>query len=144
MDGFSASWPPFSQRIKCPRNRVNSTYRKGKFRKPAARCFRQYTAQLYGRPVCYHLADQGARVGGVYLRQVTRLTDNGHATPILTSRRDLPAIQVAYRMFERWRQENFFKYLREEYAIDALVDYAVVADDPGREVPNPKRKQLDV
>jgi hypothetical protein len=22
---------------------------------------------------------------------------------------------VAYRMFERWRQENFFKYMREEF-----------------------------
>ena len=58
--------------------------------------------------------------GKLRLRQVTRLMDNGHQTPILTSRRDLPAAQVAYRMFDRWRQENFFKYLREEYALDAL------------------------
>jgi len=26
-------------------------------------------------------------------------------------------------MFERWRQENFFKYMRQEFLIDALVDY---------------------
>jgi hypothetical protein len=26
-------------------------------------------------------------------------------------------------MFDRWRQEIFFKYLREEYALDALVKY---------------------
>ena len=39
--------------------------------------------------------------------------ENGHQTPILTSRRDLGAAHVAYRMFDRWRQENFFKYLRE-------------------------------
>src|SRR5258706_880068 len=62
--------------------------------------------------------------------------ENGHQTPILTSRRDLPAAQVAYRMFERWRQENFFKYLREEYALDALAEYAVVPGNPTREVPN--------
>jgi hypothetical protein len=77
------------------------------------------------------------------LRQVTRLSDNGHQTPIITSRRDLPAIEVAYRMFERWRQENFFKYLREEYAIDALVDYEVEPADAQRTVPNPKRKELN-
>ena len=59
--------------------------------------------------------------GKLRLRQVTRRMDNGHQTLILTSRRDLPAAQVAYRMFDRWRQENFFKYLREEYALDALV-----------------------
>ena len=33
------------------------------------------------------------------------------------------AIEVAYRMFERWCQEKFFRYLRHEYALDALVDY---------------------
>ena len=69
--------------------------------------------------------------------------DNGHQTPILTSRRDLPAAQVAYRMFDRWRQENFFKYLREEYALDALVEYATVPDDPTREVPNPAWAAVD-
>jgi len=119
------------------------TYRKGRFRKPAARCFRRHTARLDGRVACYRLADQGVRVGGVCLRQVTRLSDDGHATPILTSRRDLPAIEVAYRMFERWRQENFFKYLREEYALDALADYSVEAADPAREVPNPHWHALD-
>jgi hypothetical protein len=46
-------------------------------------------------------------------------------------------------MFERWRQENFFKYLREEYLIDALVDYQVEPDDPNRSVPNPARKALE-
>ncbi|EQD67151.1 hypothetical protein B1A_07825, partial [mine drainage metagenome] len=50
---------------------------------------------------------------------------------------------VAYRMFERWRQENFFKYLREEYFIDGLVDYAVEPDDPERSVPHPARKAVD-
>ena len=46
-------------------------------------------------------------------------------------------------MFDRWRQENFFKYLREEYALDALVEYAAVPDDPTREVPNPAWAAVD-
>ena len=46
-------------------------------------------------------------------------------------------------MFERRRQENFFNYLREEYALDALVEYATEPDDPAHEVPNPKRNVLD-
>jgi hypothetical protein len=81
--------------------------------------------------------------GKLRLRQVTRLMENGHQTPILTSRRDLPAAQVAYRMFDRWRQENFFKYLREEYALDALAEYAAVPDDPTREVPHPGWAAVD-
>ena len=81
--------------------------------------------------------------GRLRLRQVTRLMDNGHQTPILTSRRDLSAAQVAYHMFDRWRQENFLKYLCQEYALDALVEYATVPDDPTREVPNPVWAAVD-
>ena len=93
----------------------------------------------------YVLADQEVRLlkGRLRLRQVTRLAEDGHQTPILTSRRDLPAAQVAYWMFGRWRQENFFKYLREEYALDALVEYAAVPDDANREVPNPAWAAVD-
>lgn len=120
------------------------TYRKGRSRRVARGRFARHAAVLDGSQVAYTLADQGVRLlgGQLRLRQVTRLTEDGHQTPILTSRRDLPAVEVAFRMFERWRQENFFKYLREEYALDALVDYAVVPDNPARAVPNPKRRAL--
>ncbi len=117
------------------------TYRKGRFRRVPRRRFRERKAVFEGRDVAYTLADQGVRLlgGKLRLRQVTRRSPDGHQTPIVTSRRDLSDIEVAFRMFERWRQENFFKYLREEYALDALVDYAVVPADPARDVPNPAR-----
>ena len=121
------------------------TYRKGRYpRIPRAR-FQPRRAHYGGRAVSYVLADQEVRLlqGKLRLRQVTRLMENGHQTPILTSRRDLPAAQVASRMFDRWRQENFFKYLREEYALDALVEYAAAPDDPTRQVPNPAWAALD-
>jgi len=121
------------------------TYRKGRYPHIPGKRFQQRRTRCSGRTLTYVLADQEVRLlqGQLRLRQVTRRTDNGHQTPILTSRRDLPAAQVAYRMFDRWRQENFFKYLREEYALDALVEYAAVPDDPAREVPNPVRAALD-
>jgi hypothetical protein len=46
-------------------------------------------------------------------------------------------------MFERWRQENFFKYMREEFLLDALVDYRIEPEDPTRSIPNPERRALD-
>ncbi len=121
------------------------TYRKGRFRRLPRRCFRKHTAVLGGQRVTYELADHDIRLldGKLRLRQVTRLSDHGHQTPIVTSRRDLRAVEVAYRMFERWRQENFFKYLREEFALDALIDYGVEPDDATREVPNPKWAEVD-
>ncbi len=120
------------------------TYRKGRATHLPASRFQEHSGSFDGRQVCYQLADQGVALlkGRLRLRQVTRLED-GHQTPILTSRRDLPAIEVAYRMFERWRQENFFKYMREEFLLDALIDYQVEPDDPDRSVPNPAWAEVD-
>jgi transposase len=121
------------------------TYRKGHCRDVPRRCFREHVATIDGHEARYLLADQGVHLlgGSLRLRQVTRLSDDTHQTHIVTSRRDLAAAEVAYRMFERWRQENFFKYMRDEFALDALVDYGVEDDDPEREVPNPRWAALD-
>ncbi len=121
------------------------TYRKGKPRRIAAQRFVVRRAQIDGGTLEYRLHDQTVRFlkGKLRLRQVSRLSDNGHQTQVITSRWDLADIEVAYRMFERWRQENFFKYLREEFLLDALADYQVEPDDPTRTVPNPERRALD-
>jgi transposase-like protein len=73
------------------------------------------------------------------LRLIVRRSPGGHQTPILTNRTDLTAAQVAYRMAARWRQENYFKYAREHFALDALDSYADQPDDPTRMVPNPAK-----
>jgi len=127
------------------------TYRKAPYRPLPRRKFEKIKDTINGQQIEYRLADQriylqyGPKTQRkrLYLRQVTRLCDNGHQTPILTSRRDLSTLEVAYRMFERWRQENFFKYLREEFALDALVDYGTEPADADRHVPNPEREKID-
>ena len=75
----------------------------------------------------------------IALRLVVRRAESGHQTPILTSRADLPGAQVAHRMAARWRQENYFKYARTHFALDALDSYADTADEPARPVPNPAK-----
>jgi transposase-like protein len=73
------------------------------------------------------------------LRLIVRRSPGGHQTPILTNRTDLSPAQIAYRMAARWRQENYFKYAREHFALDALDSYADQPDDPTRLVPNPAK-----
>ena len=121
------------------------TYRKGRCRHINERRFIRRHAELDGCRVDYLLHDQPVRFlkGKLRLRQVTRLCDTGHQTQVITSRCDLRDIEVAYRMFERWRQENFFKYMREEFLLDALVDYRIEPEDPTRSIPNPERRALD-
>jgi hypothetical protein len=77
--------------------------------------------------------------GTLTLRLIVRRSPDGHQTPILTNRTDLSAAQIAYRMGTRWRQENYFKYAREHFALDALDSYADQSDDPDRLVPNPAK-----
>jgi hypothetical protein len=73
------------------------------------------------------------------LRLIVRRSPDGHQTPILTNRADLTAAELAYRMSNRWRQENYFKYAREHFALDALDSYADHPDDHDRLVPNPAK-----
>ena len=121
------------------------TYRKGRSRRINERRFIRRHAVFDGRLADYLLHDQPVRFlkGKLRLRQVTRLCDDGHQTQVITSRFDLRDIEVAYRMFERWRQENFFKYMREEFLLDALIDYQIEPEDPTRTIPNPERRALD-
>src|SRR6266581_2027492 len=101
----------------------------------------------------YDLADSTVELGisdgprkgqTVTLRQVTRLvpargggTRQIHA---LTSRTDLPAGEVCWRLTSRWREENYFRYARTHFALDALDSHAATPDDPDRKVPNPAKK----
>ena len=121
------------------------TYRKGRCRRINEQRFVRRRANLDGRFVEYLLHDQPVRFlkGRLRLRQVTRLCESGHQTNVITSLWDLRDIEIAYRMFERWRQENFFKYMREEFLLDALVDYQIEPEDPTRTIPNPERRTLD-
>ncbi len=121
------------------------TYRKHKGHLINEQRFVRRRAKLDGHWVAYDLHDQPVRFlnGKLRLRQITRLCESGLQTQIMTSRWDLRDIEVAYRMFERWRQENFFKYMREEFLLDALVDYRIEAEDPTRTIPNPERRKLD-
>jgi len=122
------------------------TYRKGKIPPAPAEAFSEHEGCFDGLTVRYQLAERTLSLlsGKLELREVIRLCPDGqHQTSVVTSRQDLPAVEVAYRMFERWRQENFFKYMRKHYALDALFGYGTEPGDDERLVPNPARKAVD-
>ena len=136
------------------------TYRKGKSRALPRSRFEEHELKVDGRCLRYPLCDQPRvrvgrlrtkrkkRVGNegpefLWLRQVTILREDGRQTQILTNRADLEAAEVAYRIFNRWRQENFFKYMAEEFALDGLVEYGAEAVSEEIDRPNPQWSRLD-
>lgn len=137
------------------------TYRKGKVKKlPAGRfavkrekiegVWRKYTLCDRRRVRVGALPAQGkgkgkkskARPRYLWMREVRVLRDDGRQTSILTNRQDLSAVMVAWRIFRRWRQENYFKYADEEFALDALIEYGAEDLPEGTDRRNPQWLKL--
>ena len=74
---------------------------------------------------------------GPEVRQIRRLLDNGRQMPLVTTHFHIPMEQVAGALFSRWSQENFFKYMREEFNLDALAVHGLEMQDPEARVVNP-------
>jgi len=124
-----------------------ATYRKGIKPVEATNSFAEHHhLDESGRRHDYLLADRAVRIPYdakrhyFACRQITRLKD-GHQTQVLTTRSDPDPAPLAHAMFSRWRQENFFRYMREHFALDGLDSYAKVVDDLERTVPNPEKKK---
>ena len=84
------------------------------------------------------------KTGEVFnIRQISRRvpTTGGGSRQIhiLTTDKDLPAGEVVYRLGNRWRQENQFRYARMHFDLDSHDSYASTDDDEGRMVPNPAK-----
>ena len=90
------------------------------------------------------LAERGSCLtNGLWVREIRKLTDSGHQTAILATDYQSNLVPVAAAMFARWSQENFFKYAREHFSLDRLIDYRTQEiSDPIRVV-NPAWRKLD-
>jgi len=129
------------------------TYRKAPCTPEPRSAFTRHTfVDDRGQNQEYWLADRAVRIPykdkgrtrRFACRQITRLDPaTGHQTQVLTTRTDADPAPLAYAMFSRWRQENFFRYMRARYALDGLDAYATTPDNPNRPVPNPARKAAD-
>jgi len=105
---------------------------------------REHRYDLADTTVTLGISDGPRKGQAVSLRQVTRrVPARGGGTRqihALTSRTDLAAGEVCWRLTSRWREENYFRYARTHFALDALDSHAATPDDPDRKVPNPAKK----
>ena len=77
------------------------------------------------------------------VRQIRRRLANGRQVPLITTHPQMPLHQVAGAMFSRWSQENFFKYMREQFNLDSLPTHDLAPLDSDTQVVNPVRRALD-
>jgi hypothetical protein len=78
------------------------------------------------------------------MREIRKLTAGDHQTSLISTAYGELGPSDAARLFSRWAQENFFRYMMEHYAIDLLSDYKT-EEIPGtnRPVINPSWRELD-
>ena len=120
------------------------TYRKGKQSRWQERFFSEVAGAVDGRKVTYQLAERRVKLSnGLRVREVRRLCKDGHQTAVITTNERLATFDLAHSMFNRWGQENFFRYMRHEFALDHLCTTQVEPADPKRLVPHPERRKLD-
>jgi prepilin-type processing-associated H-X9-DG protein len=111
---------------------------------PESEFHKQKVTLVSGHVVAMKLAERGTLLGGkLWVREIRKLTESGHQTAIISTGYIRDLITSAALMFARWSQENFFKYMREHYNLDRLVDYSV-EDIPGTtRVVNPLYREAD-
>lgn len=120
------------------------TYRKEPLSQWGNERFQERSRKIDGHTVKYELADGTfQKKGWPRLRCLAVKRKDGRQTQILCNRFDVDPVELAHRMFGRWKQENWFKYMGEQFALDVLVDYATEPDDADRLVVNPKWRTLD-
>ena len=97
-----------------------------------------------GEAVTMQLAERGAQLSNqLWLREIRKLTDTGHQTSILTTNFQAPMATLAVSLFARWSQENFFRYMREHYSLDRLIEYGTEPIPDAIAVVNPAWRKLD-
>ncbi|MCP4009849.1 MAG: hypothetical protein GY726_10090 [Proteobacteria bacterium] len=90
------------------------------------------------------LAERGSCLSNkLWVREIRKLTSRGHQTAIISTDYQSKAAPLALTMFARWSQENFFKYAREHYNLDRLIDYRTETISDPLQVVNPAYRQLD-
>ncbi|WP_443449017.1 putative transposase [Glutamicibacter arilaitensis] len=95
----------------------------------------------------------GVTVDGMFgMRQVSRIVAAGKQVRestgeadrqihLLTTNTTLSAGELIFHIGRRWRQENYFRYARQHFALDSHDTYQHTVDDVTRSVPNPAKEK---
>ena len=111
-------------------------------------CFKQQEVSMPGGEiVTLLLAERETMIGkgkkSIRVREVRKLTETGHQTSIVSTCYEGNQTLIAARMFTRWCQENFFRYMIQHFGIDHLCEYGTEAIVDTQKVVNPAWRELN-
>jgi hypothetical protein len=140
-EGYS---PEFFQRMWEMRIACQTYQKYPKQKWPAAE-FNKYAVKMpHGEIIEMELAERGFLLGDkIWVREIHRKCRSGHQTSVLSTDYQADFTEIAAHMFSRWSQENFFKYMIENFDIDSLTGYKLYGFNETKHVVNPMYRQLD-
>ncbi|MFW6224825.1 MAG: putative transposase [Bacteroidota bacterium] len=118
------------------------TYRKNVKDRWDEEAFETYKIETEMGEVEMSLCEQQVELNGVTMREIRKRNNNEHQTSVITTNYQLSTEKIAMYMFARWSQENFFRYMRQEYDLDRIIQYGVDELDKNIKVVNREYSNL--
>jgi len=117
--------PSFFKRLWDEHHIAVITYRKNVKDKWDDGLFSAQEVETSMGPATMELCERETTLDGYAMREARKRSGDGHQSSIITNNKIITLALIASYMFGRWVQENFFRYMRQEYAIDKIVQYGV-------------------
>jgi len=131
---FGKLWSEYRVAVLTYKKNVNDKWGEGDFT--------GHEVEINSNKVKMGLCEKTIKWNNVELREIRKKNNNSHQTSIITTNKKLTTILIAIKMFSRWAQENFFKYLRSDYDLDRIVHYLVNEINSDFQVVNPLHRKL--
>lgn len=97
-----------------------------------------------GEKITMRLAERHLNISKQFwVWEIRKLSESGHQTAVLSSNYKANRGEIAAGMFQRWSQENFFKYMMENFGIDRLIEYETRPISDTAQVVNPQHRTLE-
>jgi hypothetical protein len=125
------------------------TYHKHPAKEWSRQEFHDHTVTLVeGGEVQMLLAERGTLIGSkskdkIWVREIRKWTDSGRQISIISTQWQASVQEIVGPQFGRWSQENFFKYGRQHFNLDGLIDYQLEPIDETTQMVNPAWRKLD-
>lgn len=89
------------------------------------------------------LCEQEVSLNNHTFREIRKQSTTSHQTAIITTHPTLKMEDTAEKMFNRWSQENFFKYMIADYDFDKMIEYGIEDIDPEKTIVNPEYRKIN-
>ena len=119
------------------------TYRKNVNDKWDKNLFLPYDLSIIKNKVMAQLCEMGTNINGLWFREIRKLSESGHQTAIMTTHPTISIETIAEKMFSRWTQENFFKYMSENFNFDRIIEYGIEDVAQDTTIPNPEYNRIN-